>query len=312
MSKILVTGGAGAVGRHLVKYLLARGYAVRVLDYKAGLLAGLDGDGRLELIEGVVEDAGVVRRGMEGVDTVVHLAWSFSERARELCSIDLLGHVNLLDSAVEQGVNNFIYTSSAVVYGRPRLVPVEEGHPCSVGEARKPLYAAAKLAAESLCLAYASQHRLASTVFRLWWAYGEEIGGKHLRDMIRTALAGEVVAVPRGAGGSFLDLDDLGAAVELAMARAAPGCRVYNLGSIFVTWEEVARVVLGFTGNRAPLQVVEQGAWDGPAFLTDTWQLGTRKAENELGLAVREREARAKARLEQAIERCVIQVQSVG
>ena len=103
--KVLVTGGAGWVGLDWTPYLLERGYEVRVLDVNVEPLRHID-DSRLMLIQSGVEDRDAVRRAMEGVDAVVHLAWSFSSDPLETVQTDLVGHIYVLEEAVSQKVSH--------------------------------------------------------------------------------------------------------------------------------------------------------------------------------------------------------------
>ncbi|MBE0556270.1 MAG: NAD-dependent epimerase/dehydratase family protein, partial [Proteobacteria bacterium] len=96
----LIAGGAGSVGRDLTALLLAKGHRVRVLDKQAEAFAPC-GDKKPELIQGRLEDSRIVRAALRGMDTVIHLAWSFSDDPIELLESDLKGHVVLLDACVE-------------------------------------------------------------------------------------------------------------------------------------------------------------------------------------------------------------------
>nr|MBF6624850.1 NAD-dependent epimerase/dehydratase family protein [Stutzerimonas stutzeri] len=106
-SLILVTGGAGFIGSNLVDALLARGYSVRVLDnLSTGKRSNLPVDDRIELIEGDVADAQVVRYALQGCSAVVHLAAVASVQA----SVDdpvgthqsnLVGTLNLCEAMRE-------------------------------------------------------------------------------------------------------------------------------------------------------------------------------------------------------------------
>ena len=177
------------MGQALTLSLLEKGHPVRVLDKKADVLHSL-GHKNLELIKGEVEDLSVVNGAVKGIDVIVHLAWSFSDDPGELLASDLKGHILLLDAAVAEKISHFFYTSTAVVYGKPIKSPITEEDPCLVEEARKPFYGIAKLMAEKLSLAYFRTKGLPVTIFRFWWSYGEEIGGRHLRDLIKLAQAG--------------------------------------------------------------------------------------------------------------------------
>ena len=113
----------------------------------------------------------------------------------------------MLEAAARQNVSHFVYASTAVVYGKPSRVPVDEDHPLNVLAARKPAYGVAKEFAEKLVL-LAGQAGMSSTIVRFWWAFGDEIGGRHLREMLRTSAEGKPLAVPADCGGSFLSQGD--------------------------------------------------------------------------------------------------------
>ena len=279
--RILVTGANGSVGRELVPALLARGHHVVALDKELGALEAQPRPG-LTLMPGVVEDRTAVEQAVCGAEAIVHLAWSFSDDPQVLLEQDLRGHLLLLDAAKVQGVRHFIYTSTAVVYGKPIRVPIDEDHPLRVLEARKPAYGMAKEFAEKLTLLEARTHPPPATILRFWWSFGEEIGGRHLREMLRTAAAGKPLSVPANCGGSFLSMEDFIQAVELILLNPGSFGQVFNLASLYITWEEVARMVVDVTGSAAGVQVVPPAEWTGAAFLADRWELDDRRIREKL------------------------------
>ncbi len=280
--RILVTGANGSVGRELVPALLARGHRVVALDKELGALQALSVPS-LELVSSGVEDATVVDKATRGAEAIIHLAWSFSDDPQVLLEQDLRGHLLLLDAAKAQGVRHFIYTSTAVVYGKPVRVPIDEDHPLRVLEARKPAYGMAKEFAEKLTLLASRAEGPPGTILRFWWAFGEEIGGRHLREMLRTAAAGEPVCAPADCGGSFLSVEDFIQAVELILLNPQSFGQVFNLASLYVTWEEVARMVVEVTGSSARVEVIPPTEWTGAAFLADRWELEDRRIREKLG-----------------------------
>ena len=304
--RVLVTGGNGSVGRELVPALLAGAHQVVVLDKELEALQGM-AHPALELVRGGVEDAALVPEAARGADAIIHLAWSFSNDPRVLVEQDLRGHLLLLAAAQAQRVRHFIYTSTAVVYGKPVRVPIDEDHPLRVLEARKPAYGIAKEFAEKLTLLAARTEGLPATILRFWWAFGEEIGGKHLREMLRAAAAGQPVVVPADCGGSFLSMQDFNLAVELILSGPGGLRGTFNLASAYVAWEEVARMAAEVTGSSARVEVVPAAEWTGAAFLADRWELDDRRIREALGFkpawdpsAVREALRRAMARTWQA------------
>jgi UDP-glucose 4-epimerase len=298
----LITGGAGSVGRDLTASLLREGHRVKVLDKQAEPYASLQ-DQKPEWIEGRLEDVRLVQGALQGVDTVIHLAWSFSDDPVELLEKDLKGHVILLDACAAAKVSRLFYTSSAVVYGKPGIIPITEESPCLVEDARKPFYAIAKLTAEKLALSYCKMKELPVTIFSFWWSYGQKIGGRHLRDMITLARAGQSLAVPERAGGSFLEHDDLIHALLLAQRKQESIGQIFNLATVYLEWEEIARMIIRVTGSSSRLDVIPAVEWKGAQFLADPWELSTTKAGRLLGYRSRYAPSVARKRLEDAIGR---------
>jgi UDP-glucose 4-epimerase len=135
---VLVTGGAGFIGSHLVERLLGDGHAVRVLDdfstgRRENLAFARPGDA-LEVIEGDIRDAGAVHAAMAGIDGVFHEAALVSvprsvECPELSCAINAHGTALVFDAARTAGVRRVVYASSAAVYGETDMVPVPEHAP---------------------------------------------------------------------------------------------------------------------------------------------------------------------------------------
>jgi len=132
--RILVTGGAGYIGSHTVKELLARGYETVTLDNLSTGYRELVRGG--EFIEADLRDFDAVRRALSkySVDAVIHFAAScyVGESVREPMKYyenNVLSGLNLLAAMVEQKVRKIIFSSTAAVYGNPIEVPITEDHP---------------------------------------------------------------------------------------------------------------------------------------------------------------------------------------
>ena len=300
--KILITGGAGSCGRVLTASFLGRGYEVRVIDKDVEPLRSV-GDKGLTLFRAGLEDRDALKAAVDGVDAVLHFAWSFSEDPLEVLEQDLRGHIYLLEEMASRKVPHLIYASTAVVYGKPRYSPIDEEHPLRVEEARKPLYGIAKAAAEKLCLMYGKTKGPPATVVRFWWAYGDDIGGKHLREMLKTASEGDPLNVPGDSGGSFLHMADLAQGVDRCLFNPKAFGRTFNFSTVYVTWEEVAEMVRDVTGSRSGIRCIPREKWTGAAFLSDPWELSDTSARELLGYRPMDA-IEAKASLKGAISAC--------
>ena len=268
--RILVTGGAGAIGSSVVNDLLAHDFAVRVLDKTREALTGLENPA-LEIVEGGIEDQETVRQAMQDVDVIYHLAETFSSRPGEVLDVDVMGNVNLLETATEYGIKHFLFTSTHRVYGSPRYEPVNEEHPLHPEESGRALYAIFKLANEKLCLSYWRERNLPVTIFRFWWSFSHDIGGKALRTLIDTALEGKTIVIPEKAGGNFLHNDDAAGAFRRATLNDRTYGEVFNLSSgTFTTWQEIAGLVCELTDSSSQLKLIPQEEWRGDtSFDTD-------------------------------------------
>lgn len=172
--KVLVTGGAGFIGSHLVEKLLSTGGRVRVLDdLSTGKRENLPRHDAMEFIEGDIRDAETVNRCVEGTNAVVHLAAVASVQASmddpvRTHQVNFDGTLNLLEAARRFGVRRYLYACSAAVYGDTASIPVSED------VAPNPLspYAVDKLTGEYYLLHYHRKYNLAATSFRFFNIYG--------------------------------------------------------------------------------------------------------------------------------------------
>ena len=128
--RILVTGGAGFIGSHLVEYFQGKA-EIRVLDsLRTGYLKNLDGFD-VEFIKGDIRDREVVRKAMEGVDYVFHFAALISvpesmEKIQECVDINVNGLLVVLEEAAAAGVKKLCFSTSAAIYGDNPEVPKRE------------------------------------------------------------------------------------------------------------------------------------------------------------------------------------------
>lgn len=173
---ILITGGAGFIGSHLCDALLQKGHSVRVLDdLSTGKRDNLQlGHPGLQLIEGDVADAELVKRAVEGCRAVVHLAAVASVQASvddpvKTHQSNFIGTLNVCEAMRLAGVKRVLFASSAAVYGNNG-----EGESISEDIAKAPLtpYASDKLASEQYLDFYRRQHGLEPVVFRFFNIFG--------------------------------------------------------------------------------------------------------------------------------------------
>ena len=169
---ILITGGAGFIGSHLVSALVARGDTVRVFDnLSSGTetnLTGLD----IELVVQDIRDENAVVQAMEGVDTVIHLAAFVSvpasmEDPATCYETNVMGSLNILHAAKQAGVRRVVLASSAAVYGERDEIVSEIDTPIPVSP-----YAASKLSMEHLAQMFSRAYGLETVCLRFFNVFG--------------------------------------------------------------------------------------------------------------------------------------------
>jgi UDP-glucose 4-epimerase len=174
---VLVTGGAGFIGSHLVDALRAHaGCRVRVLDNlstgRAENLANLNCCGAVEFIEGTITDDATVTQALRGVTVVFHLACRGVRHSigNPVANheVNAAGTLLLLGAAHAVGIQRFVHVSSSEVYGTARQTPMTEDHPCYP----ETVYGAAKLAGEAYARAYHQTYQLPTVVVRPFNNFG--------------------------------------------------------------------------------------------------------------------------------------------
>lgn len=204
MQRIVVTGGAGFIGSHLVDRLLRDDDAsIVVLDNLSrgkvsNLACGL-GTSRLELVQGDVREAELVEQLLRGADVVYHLAAESTVMgaARDTdyaFETNVTGTYNLLRGAARAGVGKVIFVSSCEVYGEPISLPVNEDSPLLAINT----YGATKVAGEALCRAFRRELGLQVATLRLSKVYGPRDTGRVIPLWIAQAAADKKLTVYGG------------------------------------------------------------------------------------------------------------------
>lgn len=237
MARFIVTGGAGFIGSHLVEALVRQGHGVRVIDdLSTGKRENVPPG--VELIEGDVADATLMRSAMQGAAGCFHLA-AVASVARcnedwvETSRTNLGGTVATMDAARRHGNVPVVYASSAAVYGEQHVLPIGETNPTAPLSA----YGADKLGGEQHARAALAVHGLPSFGFRFFNVYGPRQDPNSPYSGVISVFAkrlasGETITI-HGDGGQTRDFIYVGDIVRFLMAgmaeaRRAPRAMVLN------------------------------------------------------------------------------------
>jgi dihydroflavonol-4-reductase len=232
---ILVTGGTGFTGGHLMRRLLTEGYAVRALTRRPSAdLADA------ECVIGDVRDPLVVREAMRGVDTVYHIAALYRQTAvsdKEMRDINAYGTENLLQAAYEAGVRRFVHCSTVGVHGDCLEIPTNENSPYNAGD----IYQQTKLEGELIAQSY--QDRLPVVIFRPAGIYGP--GDLRFLKLVKAIKQGTFAMI--GTGETLyhmIYIDDLIDGILLCGTHPAAAGGIYILaGEEIVTLNSLVQLI---------------------------------------------------------------------
>jgi UDP-glucose 4-epimerase len=235
--KILITGGSGFIGSHIVELYQDKAEEIRVLDnLRTGYRHNLDGL-RHTFIEGSITDRELVKKAVEGVDYIFHLAALVSvpesmAKPGECVDINVHGLLNVLEEASAAGVKKLVFASSAAIYGDNPTVPKLES---MLPEPKSP-YAITKLDGEYYLGMFQNEGRLETAAIRFFNVFGprQDPKGAYAAAVpifIEKAVRGEDITI-FGDGGQtrdFIYVKDIAGA--LAFAVETPGVTgVFNAG----------------------------------------------------------------------------------
>jgi UDP-glucose 4-epimerase len=273
-NKVLVTGGAGFIGSHVVDRLVNEDCEVRVLDdLSTGKMENIQThlkSGKVELVKGDIRNASLVTKSLDDVSKVIHMAAIDSvqlsiENPDLTFDINLLGTLNLLRSSIEQHVDRFVFVSSCAVFGDPVSLPVTEKTPTN------PIspFAESKLVGERYCLGFSERQLLHSVVLRFFNVYGPRQIMNNYSGVITSFIDRCRLKLPLiiyGDGSEkrdFINVQDVAGVILTSTKSKSADGEVFNIGSGEPTSiNELAKTVIGLTGGDSEITYVMSRAGD--------------------------------------------------
>jgi UDP-glucose 4-epimerase len=253
--KIVVTGGAGFLGSHVVKFLLNEKKKVVVLDDfsngKAYHLKDVENNSNLKMIKGDITNNEDVKLVFTDCDTVIHLAVlclrESIKNPKRVNEVIVNGTINCLESSIENNVSLFLNCSSSEVYGSATYVPMDEEHPLNP----ETPYAAAKVAQDMYVRSYGQTYGLPWVTIRPFNMYGPNSHwqghrGELIPKMIVRAMNNEPLVV-FGQGDQTRDFvyveDAAKAIIALTKNATCINCSINFCSSIETSIKRIAELI---------------------------------------------------------------------
>lgn len=306
-SRVLVIGGAGFIGSHVVDELIREDLKEIIIydNFCRGTIENLKDalrDPRVRIYEvgGDICQTDILASAMKGVDYVVHLAalWLLQcyEYPRAAFDVNMRGTFNVLETSVKNKVRKLIYSSSASVYGDAIEIPMTEDHPFN----NKTFYGATKVAGEQMCRAFYHRYGLNYVGLRYMNVYGprQDYRGAYIAVIMKILdrLDKGLPPIVYGDGSQaydFIYVSDC-ARANLCAMKADIADTFYNVGrGIQTTIKELTETILEITRNDSKIQYEPEGT----TFVKN--RVGCpKKAEAEIGF-------KAQFELREGLERLI-------
>jgi UDP-glucose 4-epimerase len=293
-SRVLVTGGAGHIGSHIVDAVLKEGASHVVVydNFAEGNLGNLDSalsTGRLEIATRDIRDYHDLEAAMAGCDFVFHTASIMLLEARvaprKAIDTNIIGTFNVLQAAAKCGVRKVVFSTTGSVYGEPLFLPMDENHPYN----NETMYGATKIAGEQFCRNFHREHDLSFVALRYFNVYGtrQHIKGAYAQIVPRwydQMTSGQAITI-FGDGSQTMDMTNVEdvARANILAAKSPARADFFNVGTgVATSVAQVFHYLKDLTGYE--LQPAYQ---DRDVNLVKRRQCSTEKAKTVLGFEAR-------------------------
>jgi len=265
MGGVLITGGAGFIGSHLVDRLLSQGNFVRVVDnfdsyynpkIKRNNISHHLHDQNFELIEGDIRDTQLMKKSVQDIDVIIHEAAQagvpISVRdPTKTIDVNVNGTVNVLVAARDAGIKKVVFASSSSVYGKVYYLPFDEKHPT---EPVSP-YGASKLACEHLCRVFSELYGMVIPQLRYFTVYGPRMRPDlAISIFMQRATKNEDIII-YGDGSKSRDFTYIDDVVDATLSAVEKGkTDVYNIGGgNHITIKNLVEKIIKITGSHSKI-----------------------------------------------------------
>jgi len=266
---ILVTGGAGFIGSHLVDRLSLENKVIVLDNLSSGSLSNLEkSKNRITFIKGDTLDKGLLKDIVAEVELVFHLAANVGniksiEDPYFDMDVNIKGTINLLEACLKSNIKRLVYSSSGAIFGEAKYLPIDEEHPLNPESP----YGVSKLAAEKYCFAFYKVHGIPTTAVRYFNVYGPRQGSSQYPNVIAIFFSRIKDGKPLTIFGDgkqtrdFLFVEDVVTANILAATHPAAVGEIFNIATGKASSvEQVANLIKQISARESPVVYADSRA----------------------------------------------------
>lgn len=249
--KIFITGATGFIGTHLVDRLLETDHELYCFARKTSQIQGLQ-ETRARIITGDINDKEALVKGMQGCDWLVHLASSFEfwvPDKRVYYKVNVDGLRNVMESALETGIQKVVHISTAAVYGNASW-PITEKSP--YGSYRPSLYAQTKFDGDKIAWRIYEEKGLPLVIIypsAVLGANDPKAAGRYLKNFALGRMPAQVLV---NTIFPFVHVKDVCEAIRLALEKEGNVGEKYLVSACNMTWGEINRMICEIAGTSLP------------------------------------------------------------
>jgi UDP-glucose 4-epimerase len=259
---IFLTGGTGFIGSYVTKLLSDRGHSLSILARNPEKIPALHHLPGVTIIPGTLSDFNIIDEQMKGKDACIHIALGWGDEAMSMLQHDTLPSVYLFECAARHKLSRFIYTSStAAVNNTP---PDSKEGP--EGPQPSDFYGATKASSEKYLYALSHQSSMICSIIRPGYTFGNPVipgapieNDDRFRYIVKQAKKNEVIELITYDGTQFIHARDLAKVYDAVLHKGENRKSYFALGSIFYSWEEIAKKVIEMTHSKSRITLIDKG-----------------------------------------------------
>lgn len=258
---VFITGGTGFIGSYIVNMLVQNGHQITLLARNRNKIPLFLQNSLIKIEEATLSDYSIISSCLKGKDACIHVALGWGETPTTMLENDTLPSIKIFEAAVDAGVKQIVYTSSTAAIGELRTIMNQDTTTRPVD-----LYGATKAATENYLLAVSAAYNIRCNIIRPGYTFGNPVVSdasmqpdKRFINIITKALSGKPIDLIKNDGTQFIWAGDLALLYNHVLNSNYNRSIFFGLGTVFITWEEIANYAVKYTGSKSNIVIKDLG-----------------------------------------------------